>query len=60
MKHHTHKPSRQHVQVGYTGIRRAPAELIEAAARVLSIDELREARMAEIRKANERLLRGAV
>ena len=58
MKHHKRKPLHQHVQVGYTGIRRAPDELIEAAARVSSIDELREARLAEVRRENERFLRG--
>jgi hypothetical protein len=49
---------RQHVQVGYTGIRRAEASLIEQAAEVPNIDDLREQRMAGIREENARYLRG--
>jgi hypothetical protein len=37
---HSNKP-RHHVQVGFAGIRRADASLIDHAARVLTIDELR-------------------
>ena len=54
---HSKKP-RRHVQVGFTGIRRADAGLIELAARVPTIDELREQRMADIRAENARYLRG--
>ena len=57
MKHHKFKPSGRQ-SAAFAGIKQASPELIEAAARVLSIDELREARLAEVRRENERFLRG--